>query len=159
MNCEKHDEWQRSMAANPRIPLDECVDRGLYKINSRNLTLGVYVAERQGFIGIREKFGSKFLFTEFHYDTGPPFGTASPYEYWGPVWDTLDLVEGYHQCKECGEEDAFDFEREPGKRWYHKSGREDHEVRPVFVGNKELQDYLQDAENAGEMFEYVEGLK
>jgi len=62
------------------IPLEECKDGFLYKISSRNLTFGVYRAEVKGFVGIREKFGNEFLFTEFHYDTGAPFGTVFPKE-------------------------------------------------------------------------------
>jgi hypothetical protein len=60
------------------IPLEECKDGYLYKISSRNLTYGVYRAEVKGFIGIREKFFNEYLFTEFHYNTGAPFGTVFP---------------------------------------------------------------------------------
>jgi hypothetical protein len=60
------------------IPLEECKDGYLYRISSRNLAFGVYRAEAKGFVGIREKFGNEYLFTEFHYDTGAPFGTVFP---------------------------------------------------------------------------------
>ena len=50
----------------------------LYKLNSRNLDYGVYDDAQKGFIGIRTKFGSRYLFTEYHWDTGSPFGTAMP---------------------------------------------------------------------------------
>jgi len=60
------------------IPLTACQDRGLYRISSRNLSLGVFDARTRGFIGIREKFGERFLFTEYHYDTGEPHGTVYP---------------------------------------------------------------------------------
>lgn len=60
------------------IPLDQCVDKHLYKIGSRNLRLGVFVAETAGFVGIREKYDQTYLFTEYHYDIGPPFGTVVP---------------------------------------------------------------------------------
>jgi len=62
------------------IPMDQCEDRRLYRIDSRNLSLGVYCAEQQGFIGIREKFYDRFLFVEYHYDTGEPYGTVTPNE-------------------------------------------------------------------------------
>lgn len=62
------------------IPLSECKHGWLYKVYSRNLTLRVYREDRKGFIGIREKFGNKFLFVEYHWDTGPPFGTVKPLE-------------------------------------------------------------------------------
>lgn len=62
------------------IPLEDCVDRAIYKINSRNLRIGVFRKESKGFIGIRNKFGERYLFQEFHYDTGAPFGTVTPKE-------------------------------------------------------------------------------
>ena len=68
------------MEENPYIPLIECKDRMLYRLSSRNLSLGVYCAENKGFIGLRSKFGERFLFTEYHFDTGEPFGTAYPLE-------------------------------------------------------------------------------
>lgn len=58
-----------------RVPISECIARRLYKVGSRNLTWGVYNG-KEGFIGIREKFRSKYLFTEFHWDQGPPYGTV-----------------------------------------------------------------------------------
>jgi len=50
----------------------------LYLINSRNLSHGVYDEKVKGFIGIRTKYKYVYLFTEFHWDTGPPYGTAKP---------------------------------------------------------------------------------
>lgn len=66
---------------NNYIPLSNCVDRGLYRIDSRNLSFGVFKKENSGFIGIRLKFNFEFLFTEYHWDTGEPFGTVKPIEY------------------------------------------------------------------------------
>lgn len=63
-----------------RIPVSKCVKGGVYKLNSRNLSVGVYDGDF-GFIGIREKFSTRYLFTEMHYDQGPPNGTASPLEF------------------------------------------------------------------------------
>jgi len=62
-----------------RIALADCKHGFAYKITSRNLTIGVFNADTRGFVGIREKFGSEYLFTEFHFDTGAPHGTASPF--------------------------------------------------------------------------------
>lgn len=61
------------------IPLDQCQKGGLYKISSRNLSFGVFDGNG-GFIGIREKFGDEYLFTEYHWDTGAPYGTVHPLE-------------------------------------------------------------------------------
>jgi hypothetical protein len=59
----------------PRPKLEECVKGRLYQIACRNLRFGVYDGDG-GFIGIREKFGSKFLFTELHWDKCTSFGTV-----------------------------------------------------------------------------------
>jgi hypothetical protein len=55
--------------------LGSLVTRGIYQIHSRNLDIAVYDG-REGFIGIREKFGSTYLFTEYAWEQGPPFGTV-----------------------------------------------------------------------------------
>lgn len=60
------------------IYLEDCKHGWLYRIFSRNLRFGVFISEVQGFVGIREKFDHLYLFTEYHYDTGAPFGTAWP---------------------------------------------------------------------------------
>lgn len=60
------------------IPISECRHGWTYKIHSRNLILGVFNSETKGFVGIREKFGDLFLFTESHCDTGAPHGTVHP---------------------------------------------------------------------------------
>jgi len=59
---------------------DSLITHFLYKIFSRNLTLGVFCEKSKGFIGIREKFGYRYLDQEYHWDQGPPHGTASPKE-------------------------------------------------------------------------------
>ena len=68
--------------------MSDLEDGRVYRIHSRNLITGVWVADTQGFIGIREKFGAEYLFEEYHWETGPPFGTASPItalDAWVPV--------------------------------------------------------------------------
>lgn len=62
------------------IPRDQCKNRRLYRIQSRNLSLGVFHAETCGFFGLRKKFGHVFAFEEFHWDNGPPYGTVKPLE-------------------------------------------------------------------------------
>jgi hypothetical protein len=63
-----------------RIKLEDCKHRGLYKLHSRNLMLGVYNQETQGFCGIREKFNSRYVFEEYHADYDGPYKTAHPME-------------------------------------------------------------------------------
>lgn len=66
----------------------------LYQIRSRNLPYGVYDG-RGGFIGIREKFASLFLFTEYDWDNGPPFGTVTVQEDLGPTPEDIEPVEAW----------------------------------------------------------------
>lgn len=62
----------------PYLKLEECVHGRIYRISSRNLKIGVYNEAVRGFTGIRVKFGSRYLFTEYHWDTGSPHGTVKP---------------------------------------------------------------------------------
>lgn len=62
------------------IPLEQCRHGYLYQIHCRNLSLGIFNKNTNGFIGIRTKFGDRYLFTEYHYDTGAPFGTVHPHK-------------------------------------------------------------------------------
>ena len=50
----------------------EVQDRHVYLLRSRNLEAGVYSLEKDGFIGIRTKFGERFLDCEFLHHTAWP---------------------------------------------------------------------------------------
>lgn len=92
--------------SEPYIPLDQCVERTIYELASRNLRVGVFVAAERGFIGIREKFGSQYLFTEYHWDTGAPCGTAHPLRAVSTLDDPrIRLWEHYPsaRCRYCGD--------------------------------------------------------
>ena len=86
--------WNRDV-----IPLSECQHRHLYRLYSRNLSCGVYNQETKGFVGIREKFGLRFLDIESHYDTGSPFGTANPIEDLGPIDEDVALDVGFYYTR------------------------------------------------------------
>jgi hypothetical protein len=75
------------------IPMDKCQVRHVYRIRSRNLGVGVYTGVEGGFIGIREKFGNTYLFTEDHHDTGAPYGTVLPMKDIGVLPDDIELRE------------------------------------------------------------------
>ena len=60
------------------IPLKDCKHGYCYLVNCRNLDFAVFNEKKKGFIGIRTKFGHRFLDTEYHWDTGAPHGTAKP---------------------------------------------------------------------------------
>ena len=72
------------------IPMDKCEKGGIYKITARNFAIGVYDGD-QGFLGIRTKFGNRFIDREFHWDQGVPHGTVQPQEKIGQVPDGTDL--------------------------------------------------------------------
>lgn len=61
------------------LSMDDLKNGFVYIFSARNGFIGVWNSEVKGFVFIREKFGRKYLFTEYHWDTGPPFGTVHPY--------------------------------------------------------------------------------
>jgi len=60
------------------LKIPELKDGYLYRIRARNGAFGVWVEQVKGFVLSRVKLGANFLFTEFHCDTGVPFGTVFP---------------------------------------------------------------------------------
>lgn len=59
------------------IPLEQCETGCVYRVNARNFKLAVF--DGVSFIGIREKFGNRFLDSENHWDA-PDFATCKPIE-------------------------------------------------------------------------------
>lgn len=119
------------------VPLAECKPGRLYKIRCRNLLMGVFNGKegsQAGFIGIREKFNSKYLFTEYHHETGAPFGTV-----FGVIDTGVDIPEGMLLAEhlpgswdsKTGREVEFDKPvAEGGKGWYFKdTGEPDQSIR------------------------------
>ena len=128
------------------IPLIECKVGHAYKLRSRNLSRGVFNGQ-SGFIGIREKFGSRFLFTEYHWDTGAPHGTAQPYEDTGRIPDGIVIADDLGTVDtNTGRLIAWDNTAPAVKgqgNWYFIDTKEPVElVRPAMVENKGLFDYL-----------------
>lgn len=72
------DIWEKypPPARGKIIPITELEHGRVYELKSRNLFVGVWNAHRKGFIGIREKFDRRFLFTEYEYSTSSQVGTA-----------------------------------------------------------------------------------
>lgn len=105
-------------APNPKIQyleLSECKPRGLYRIMCRNFRLGVFngaEGDRAGFIGIRNKFETDYLFTEYHYDTGAPFGTVFPMKYICDLPEEIEMSEDSQALFAWLEERNKDLERE-----------------------------------------------
>lgn len=75
-------------------PLKECVKGRVYRLRCRNLRVGVFDGN-DGFIGIRMKFGDRFLFTEYHWEQGAPYGTVAGAVDMGiDVPDDIPITEG-----------------------------------------------------------------
>jgi hypothetical protein len=62
------------------IKMEDLKPGYLYKIRARNARFGIWDPAQNGFVISRTKFHSNYLFTEFHWDEDPTFGTAVPYE-------------------------------------------------------------------------------
>ena len=88
----------------------EYIDRRLYRLRSRNLTMGVYAADLGEFIGIREKFKERFLFGE-----GPTVSVAEDTGIDAPEGVVIRAMFG-PLCVECGRLTRFDRDV---LRWYH----------------------------------------
>jgi len=136
------------------ISLSECKKRRVYKLHSRNLSFGVFDGDT-GFIGIRTKFGSRFMDTEYHWDTGPPFGTAHPDEDTGidvPEEIILHVYdnEGNPADKITGRNVAFDKPiTEGGKGWFFKdTGESSMNIFPIVFNNKRLFEFLEKIEKS-----------
>lgn len=143
------------------IPLAECKKGFVYKIHSRNLGYGVYDGQG-GFIGIREKLGSRYLFAEFHYDTGAPYGTVKPLELICELPSDIPCTErdknefgdDWGNNPETGQiepvirRDLKDGEPQHGRRqgfvdeWASNGKRLPDNLYPFLSGNKRLFEFL-----------------
>ena len=120
------------------IPLSECKNGYVYKIHSRNLSIGVFNNKSNGFTGIRLKFRHEFLFTEYHWDTGAPFGTVKPKELLHKLPDDIELKEALGSIDEKSKR-LVDFK----EGWYYiDSGEYDKNIRPIVLHNEKLFKYL-----------------
>lgn len=132
------------MERNKDLPaVDQLIKGRLYKLHSRNLSFGIWNGET-GFIGIRTKFGSKFLFTEIHWDADSNYGTVSH-----AVDTGFDLPENI-LAVEHGEivdnktrERVF-YNKDKGGWSWEIDGEIDKDIWPCSVENKELFVWLND---------------
>lgn len=129
------------------IPMDQCVERRMYKLRSRNLVFGVYDGVG-GFVGIRQKFDHSYLFTEYHYDNGAPYGTVV-----GVIDTELSVPDHIQLSTTLGTVDAqtnrpMEFDRpveSGGRGWYFTDTDEDADpknTRPQAVPNTDLFNFL-----------------
>jgi len=83
------------------IKLGELQRGTVYRLQSRNLACGVWNG-KDGFIGIRTKFGGRFLDMEIHWDLSETIGTAQALEALGTIPESIsqDISLGT-ECGNC----------------------------------------------------------
>jgi hypothetical protein len=59
------------------LPKSEMIVGGVYRVDFRSCH-GVGVWDGRGFWALRTKFNDTYAFMEYHWDDGPPYGTARP---------------------------------------------------------------------------------
>ena len=73
-------EQEIADACDPYLRLGELEEGCLYCLEARGSSAGIWVSEQRGFELARTELWKDSIEVEFHYDTGPPFGTAKPYQ-------------------------------------------------------------------------------
>jgi hypothetical protein len=121
----------------------DMVERGVYRIHSRNLSVGVWDGVG-GFIGIREKFGDEYLFREFHWENGPPYGTVKPLEFLTTLPEDIEIRENTDSfCHKCRQPVYHDSDKH---QWFHTDNTQDGiclELRPCCATYQPLFDFLE----------------
>jgi hypothetical protein len=126
------------------IRKDQLLKGHVYKLHSRNLKTGVFDGDR-GFIGVREKFGSRYLFTEFYADGGS-FSTVMPLADLGPIPAGIEIKKtGRDYDSVTGRDIGFDRPvSEGGRGWYFTdTGESSMKIFPCCEQYKPLFDYLE----------------
>lgn len=137
-----------------RIPVDKLVDRKLYRVLSRNLTLGVWNASTNGIIGLREKFGRVYPFEEYHWDTGSDgkgsYGTANPLQELPETLPADIPMVCYLEptCDKCGDEVYWEPDSPSGGKgkFYHRKNQSCTDCQPLSKVNTPLQEWLEEME-------------
>jgi hypothetical protein len=109
------------------------------------LSHGVYNQKDKGFIGIRTKFGDRYLFTELHWDSNESFGTVKPKEDLGPIPEGIPIKEALDTIdKKTGR--VVDFDKpvmDGGRGWFFvDTGEASRDIFPCRKTNKVLFEYL-----------------
>ena len=129
-----------------RIPLDECVKGRLYDISSRSLGPRAIYDGNEGFVGLRHEMISVCLFTEIHWDKGPPYGTVFQIKDTGidlPIDVPLSESPGTVD-RETGRWVAFKSSGRgiPGHWYFTDTGVVSEDIKPVGKHNDALYDWL-----------------
>ena len=73
-----HDNYLKLRDSDVYLRMSELKDGFSYLIFARNAHVGIWIKERKSFLISRFKFEMNYLFEEYHWDTGEPFGTVKP---------------------------------------------------------------------------------
>lgn len=83
------------------IKLEQLRQGRVYRLQSRNLESGVWNG-KDGFVGIRTKFGQRFLDMEIHWDLSETIGTAQALEVLGTIPESISLdISLGTECGHC----------------------------------------------------------
>lgn len=83
------------------IKLEQRQRGRVYRLQSRNLESGVWYG-KDGFVGIRTKFGRRFLDLEIHWGLSKTFGTAQALESLGTISESISLdISLGTECGNC----------------------------------------------------------
>ncbi len=93
------------------IKIEDLKGGYLYKIGARNADYGIWIPERKGFAISRVKFGSNYIFEEYHWDC-PAFATAKPIEEIEKSPFEADVIEILHTESEDGKTKYFGYRDE-----------------------------------------------
>lgn len=108
------------------ITLGELQRGKVYRLKSRNLACGVWNG-KDGFVGIRTKFGLRFLDMEIHWDLSESFGTAQALEGLGSIPESISLNIGLGtECGNCHKPVKYvkphAQQKEASGEWLHHDG-------------------------------------
>jgi hypothetical protein len=111
----------------------------VYRLHSRNLKLGVFSADSRSFIGIRTKFGFRYLDSEIHAEAG---GTASPTEELQPVAVGIPIATTLGAvCMVCDGPVKWAGPPPPAP-WVHINQSDCFDSRPITKSNQALFAFL-----------------
>lgn len=135
-------------ASLPRIAIEDCIHGHVYRLHSRNLSVGAWHSEQVGFSGIREKFGRRYIFMEYHWDH-TSFPTARPLEDLGPLPEGILPDDGFPPVdKETRrpvwfDREAKDDEHKAGRWMFSDTKEYSDDIHPVGEPNTPLFKYLE----------------